>query len=159
LHFDAVSGRSNNITVFLDIQDSSGYPPSVLLRDTRNVVAAGPGCTRVDVHTVRCDKTTIGLGIVGQDIRLGDADDTFASSVWFGSQTTVDAGAGNDTVNGGPSENWITAGTGNDTVNGEAGYDSLIGGAGFDALDGGTDMDYCDVRPGGGTTVNCETGP
>jgi Ca2+-binding RTX toxin-like protein len=282
LHFDAVSGRNNSITVSLGTPGTVG-PSSLLLTDSSNPVAPGPGCTRLDLNTVRCD-TTAGLGFSGQLIGLGDGDDTFADSVGIPAvPAVVHAGAGDDTVNGGagndvvyedsdgldqdsftggagsdwvryvgvmhgvhislndvaddgrPGENdnvksdienisgtgnadtltgdsagnaifalhpddtgvsvdqltggvvinggggndaiwgtnWgspdrLSGDTGDDTVEGFAGDDLLSGGAGndylrggegFDALDGGTETDYCDVGPGGGTTVNCESGP
>jgi hypothetical protein len=159
LHFDAVSGRNNSITVSLGSQGPYEYPSSLLLKDTRNAVAAGSGCTGIDLNTVRCDMTTTSIGFLGQEIGLGDGDDTFASAVSLASDTRVDAGAGNDTVNGGAGRDFVDGFAGDDVLSGGAGDDVLRGGEGFDALDGGTETDFCDVGPDGGTTVNCEPGP
>src|SRR5215208_5844498 len=111
LQFDAVSGRNNSIAVSL------GDPlhwdlTALLLTDSRNPVTPGSGCTRVNDNTVQCSFTYSAL------IHLGDGNDTFASSATMFGDTVVDAGAGDDTVNGGPSRNEIDAGDGNDTVTG-----------------------------------------
>src|SRR5262249_8834929 len=54
--------------------------------------------------------------------------------------TSVDGGAGNDTVTAGAANTYdftLLGGAGNDTVTGGAGDDVITGGAGADALDGG----------------------
>jgi serralysin len=125
--FDAVTGRNNSITVSL-VTDGGFYPRDLLLTDSRNPVTPGTGCTRVNDNTVLCSADDFGYpndshGFINQDIRLGDGDDTFATSVYI--DTLVDAGVGNDTVNGGPANDDLHAGTGDDTVNGGAGFDEL----------------------------------
>ncbi len=49
----------------------------------------------------------------------------------------IDAGGGDDTINGFGGSDTIDGGTGHDSLMGNEGYDSLIGGAGNDTLDGG----------------------
>jgi Ca2+-binding RTX toxin-like protein len=134
LHFDAVSGMNNSITVSVGTQGLYGYPSSLLLSDAHHVVAAGSGCTRVTLNTVRCDQTTLSMGFSGQDIRLGDGNDTFASSAAGSGPlrvvfATVHAGAGDDTVNGGAGDDvFYEDSDGFD-------HDSFSGGAGTDAID------------------------
>ncbi len=103
LHFDAVNGRSNSITVALGTS-SSGYPTSLLLTDSRNPVTPGSGCTRVDDNTVRCSHDpSRSVGFLDQIIKLGDGDDSFVTTVALARDTVVHAGPGDDTLNGGPS--------------------------------------------------------
>ncbi len=138
LQFDAVNGRSNSITVSVGDQGTLGRPTSLLLRDSRNPVTPGSGCTRVDANTVRCSAGTI-FGFGDQLIRLGDGNDSYASSVAVAS--TVHAGAGNDTVSAGASTNEIDAGSGNDTVIGGAAQDVVHVGAGNDTVNSGAGDD------------------
>ena len=55
--------------------------------------------------------------------------------------TTLDGGAGNDTLTGGSGSDSLFGGIGNDTLSGGAGADVLDGGAGDDALTGGSGAD------------------
>ncbi len=120
LSFDAVGGRNNSITVALGAQGAWGRPSALLLTDARNPITPGPGCTRVDDNTVRCSTDgTTSIGFVQQVIRLGDGNDSYASSATLDG-TTIHAGAGDDTVNGSATldSTTIHAGAGDDTVNG-----------------------------------------
>jgi Ca2+-binding RTX toxin-like protein len=75
--------------------------------------------------------------LAGLDRSLLKADDLYA---YDGNDTInagagndrVDGGNGNDTVNGGSGDDELSGGTGNDTVNGGAGNDRLFGGLGDD---------------------------
>ncbi|HZH09794.1 MAG TPA: calcium-binding protein [Microvirga sp.] len=58
------------------------------------------------------------------------------------SGSAIDAGAGNDVVQGGLYSDYVTGNTGNDTINGYAGDDVLLGGAGHDAINGGDGNDH-----------------
>lgn len=53
----------------------------------------------------------------------------------------IDAGAGNDLVQGGLLSDYITGNTGSDTINGYAGDDVLLGGEGYDVINGGDGRD------------------
>ena len=129
LHFDAVSGRNNRVTVSLGAQGVGG-PKSLLVTDSNNLVTPGPGCVRVDDHTVRCSFDASSTNFFfRQLIRLGDGNDTFASSVALGGETVVHAGAGDDTVNGGPSEDVFFEDSD------ASDRDSFRGGAGRDWVD------------------------
>ncbi|MEO8057997.1 MAG: VCBS domain-containing protein [Burkholderiales bacterium] len=55
--------------------------------------------------------------------------------------STIDGGAGNDSITGSAGSDKLIGGAGNDTLSGGAGDDILIGGAGNDALTGGLGHD------------------
>jgi RTX calcium-binding nonapeptide repeat (4 copies) len=102
------------------------------VRDTGDDVVAGPGCTSVDAHTVRCD--AFGAAIT---IDSGDLNDVINAPTPLA--TTVHAGAGDDTV---------TTGSGADSLQGAIGNDKLTAGAGADRLDGNTGKDVLDGKSG-----------
>ncbi|MBN2971553.1 hypothetical protein JW805_05925 [Roseomonas aeriglobus] len=53
----------------------------------------------------------------------------------------INAGGGNDIVNGSANADFLVGGAGDDTLNGGAGADSLLGGAGNDVINGGAGVD------------------
>ena len=53
-------------------------------------------------------------------------------------------GVGDDTVDGGPVNDWMQMGGGNDTARGGSGNDNLLGGQGDDMLFGGDGNDILD---------------
>jgi Ca2+-binding RTX toxin-like protein len=107
------------------------------VRDTGDDVVAGPGCTSVDAHTVRCD--AFGAAIT---IDSGDLNDVINAPTPLA--TTVRAGAGDDTV---------TTGSGADSLQGAIGNDKLTAGAGGDRLDGNTGKDVLDGKSGRDTLL------
>ena len=70
------------------------------------------------------------------------------------SSSTIDAGAGDDSVTGSQGADSIIGGLGNDTLSGNGGNDSIDGGAGNDSIDGG----FGDDRLSGGTGADTLTG-
>lgn len=58
----------------------------------------------------------------------------------------VRSGSGNDTIIGGPADNYVYAGEGDDKLSGGAGSDVLQGEEGDDEIDGGDDEDICDAE-------------
>jgi len=70
-----------------------------------------------------------------------DGDNTIKITSTVGQATSIDAGAGNDTITGGAGNETIDAGAGSDKIDGGAGDDTLISGGGNDTLDGGNDSD------------------
>jgi Ca2+-binding RTX toxin-like protein len=141
LRFDAASGRANALTVSVGTQGDFGYPSSLLLTDAVNGVTPGPGCTTVDNNTVRCsfDPAT-SIGFSDQIIRLGDGNDSFATPAAL--PAVVHAGAGDDTVNGGPSNDVIYEDS--DALD----RDSFSGGAGRDWIR------YIDVMQAVNVSIN-----
>jgi Ca2+-binding RTX toxin-like protein len=55
--------------------------------------------------------------------------------------TYINAGAGNDAVNGAANGDFLVGGAGDDILDGRAGVDSILGGAGNDVIIGGADVD------------------
>ncbi len=62
--------------------------------------------------------------------------------------TTLDGGAGNDSILGGPGRDVIHGAAGDDTLEGLGGDDTLFGGGGNDSLRGGDANDYLNGGPG-----------
>ena len=81
---------------------------------------------------------------------LGSKDDTFTGPVGASAQLRVSAGAGLDTINGGPSSEALYGGPDNDTIHGGLGNDLIYGGMGDDHLFGeaGFDKFYEDTDDG-----------
>ena len=104
----------------IDIFDASGL--SIGITISKDGEEADFGSSSVDVDNVE--------SYVGTD---------FADDMDFGKHdgVTVDAGAGNDTVEGSEGNDILSGGSGADTLKGEDGDDTLEGGAGADSLYGG----------------------
>ncbi len=103
----------------------------------RGAGATAAGCTQASGDEVRCPLGTLTAATITTD----DLDDiVFVLNDDL--VVTVNAGAGNDDLRGGP---------GADALNGEAGDDTIRGGAGGDTLDGGTNTS---IATGGGDTVD-----
>jgi len=110
--------------------------------DASALTAAGTSSAPTFSMTTASTATTI-TGSAGIDILLGSL--TSASS--------VDGGAGNDTVTGGAAADTLLGGAGQDTIDGAAGNDSLLGGDGNDNITAGTGNDYVDGGVGNDTVV------
>ncbi|APZ93269.1 PKD domain-containing protein [Fuerstiella marisgermanici] len=82
---------------------------------------------------------------------LCDGDDHLTISGKVTLPTIIDAGAGNDHINGGGGSNILLGGDGDDRLNGGSGRDLLIGGMGVDRLVGGPGED---IMTGGVHTTN-----
>jgi Ca2+-binding RTX toxin-like protein len=91
------------------------------------------------------------LGGDGNDVVLANACvlKGCSNDRYIALASTLDGGAGDDTVTGGDANDKLTGGDGNDTLTGLAGDDVLNGGAGDDTLIGG---DGNDVLVGGSGT-------
>ncbi len=81
-------------------------------------------------------------------LQTGAGNDTInaAADTWG---TSIDAGAGNDTITGGSGNDTLNGGLGDDTIYGGAGNDIIDGGAGNDLIRGGAGADT--LTGGGGT--------
>ena len=71
LNVTAAAGRQNTVGVGL-----SGAVYKV--RDSGDMVAAGPGCVAVDLHTATC----AAAGLTRTSIDVGDLDDTVVKDAW-----------------------------------------------------------------------------
>jgi hypothetical protein len=110
-------------------------------------IVAGDGCFQEDSSLINCGQGGFGLTTT---VVLGGGDDTYDDRVartdW--PVADVDAGDGNDTVNGSYGNDLLRGGAGNDTLRGIAGNDQVDGGAGDDTIHGGADDDTIFGGPG-----------
>ncbi len=79
-------------------------------------------------------------GINGIDVNLGPQGDRFDASL-ISLPTTVNGGAGSDTIIGGGGADLLRGDDGTDSISGGNGQDSLTGGLGNDTLNGGNAID------------------
>ncbi|MFL5844366.1 MAG: calcium-binding protein [Solirubrobacteraceae bacterium] len=103
-------------------------------------IVAGEGCFQESDSLINCGQGGPGLKAT---VVLGAGDDTYDDRVartdW--PVVDVDAGEGNDTVNGSYGSDTLRGGPGNDILRGIAGDDQIDGGAGDDTIHGGADND------------------
>jgi len=83
----------------------------------------------------------IGPGYEIVRIEGTDGNDIINVTVDGAAISYVDAGSGNDIINGSDERDVIFGGTGDDTINGNAGDDWLNGGAGNDTINGNNGLD------------------
>ena len=88
------------------------------------------------------DNNSAGANPVG-DTLLGAANQA----------STINAGAGNDTVTGGTAADTISLGDGNDILNASAGNDTITGGAGNDTINAGVGNQNIDAGTGDDTVL------
>ena len=126
----------NNIGDFIMYEDLSG--PNIV---------AGAGCFQENPSLVNCGQGGFGLKAT---ITLGGGNDTYddrlARTDW--PVVDLDAGDGNDTINGSYGNDVLRGGAGNDTLRGIGGDDQIDGGPGDDTIHGGADNDTVVGGPG-----------
>ena len=110
-------------------------------------IVAGDGCFQENSSLINCGQGGVGLTAT---VVLGGGDDTYDDRVartdW--PVADLDAGDGNDTVNGSYGNDLLRGGAGNDTLRGIAGNDQIDGGPGDDTIHGGADDDTIFGGPG-----------
>jgi hypothetical protein len=139
---------------------------NVVVRDpTATVLTAGVGCAATgDAHAVTCAEGMPTITALALSVTLGDLADT--TVVNFTAATTINGGAGKDTISG--SDGGVDAIDGandEDTLNGRGGADSisdsiddgapnhLFGGAGDDVLFGSSGNDDLHGESGNDTLI------
>ncbi|WP_298843888.1 LamG-like jellyroll fold domain-containing protein [uncultured Roseobacter sp.] len=103
-----------------------------------------------------------------EQINLTPGDDVVTGAGLSGAAIAVNAGAGNDTIDGSDGNDRIAGGTGDDLLNGHDGDNTLLGGdgsdtlyagSGNDSLDGGAGDDFLYVEgTDGSSTIDGGTG-
>ena len=124
---------------------------SVIAGDGTDVISGGAGNDTL-YFGLGNDTVSGGDGNDLIDDRNGVLADVYASS--------LDGGAGDDTIFAGGGADTLIGGAGADSLSGEAGADQIAGGAGADTLLGGADADTISVASGDGadSIVGGETG-
>lgn len=139
--YTAGNGESNSV-VFSTTTEFGGV--NYDLRDQPAPINAIPPCFNGngDTHRLNCPLTNSGdpsnPTITLLKASLGDGNDTV--SILIPLATSIGAGSGTDTMNGGPVADELRGGPGVDTIKGNSGADTLFGDDKNDAPDGGNDV-------------------
>ena len=114
---------------------------------TGQSIVAGDGCYQESPSLINCG--TGGSGLTATVV-LGGGDDTYDDRVARTDRPVadLDAGDGNDTINGSYGADILRGGPGNDTLRGIAANDQIDGGPGDDTIHGGADDDLAIGGPG-----------
>jgi Ca2+-binding RTX toxin-like protein len=150
--------ESNNV-VFTTGGDQ--FSPTFLVQDAPAVdITPTPPCFNRDttqLNIMECPQDGGGTGqVVLFSASLGDGNDTITIQTGL-IPTSIGAGGGSDTMNGGPAADFLRGGQQNDTITGGGGNDQLVGddpgvaGGGNDSLDGGAGNDTEDGQDGADT--------
>ena len=130
-----VKGTVASDTISLSLSGSS----IVATRNGASMTFAATSVTSIEIYgDLGDDVITIGFGLVGCYVNAGAGNDTVQGG---DERDSITAGAGKDVVRGGPGDDKITGNQGPDQLFGEGGKDRLYGGDGDDMLDGGTHYD------------------
>lgn len=151
LHVTGTPGAGETFSVDPANDPSGSYAVSVGGSDT--ALAAGPGCTSDEMTG---QTTCVPAGVTRIVVDAGDGNDTVTIGLKIPAR--VNAGAGNDTVNGGEGGDRLVGGDGNDSLHGNSGNDSISGDRGVDFLDGGAGNDRLYARDKRAETVWCGSG-
>jgi Ca2+-binding RTX toxin-like protein len=121
LVYQGGAGEANVVSV-------TGGREEVRVGDRAAVIEAGPGCSRIDRHSVRCSEPEIGVQRVF--IATAGGADTVRSeldtlSAGFLGEVIVNSGRGDDLLVGGPGADRLYAGEGDDVLRGRGGDDRL----------------------------------
>jgi Ca2+-binding RTX toxin-like protein len=125
-----------------------------------NINAASPCFNGATQNVMQCPQDGNGSGAITLlSASLGDGNDTI--SIQTSLATSISAGGGADTMQGGPSTDNLRGGQGNDAIDGGGGNDTIIGDdptvpggsnpGGDDALSGGAGNDSIDGEAGNDT--------
>lgn len=149
---DTLAGGAGRDTLYggqgMDYLDYSGSNAAVSINLASGAAsgghATGDVLSGVDgIFGSAFDDTLIGFDNQGL---VGDV----YTNVFFGGAGNdyMDAGAGNDILNGDEGNDTVIAGAGDDIATGGEGNDAIYGGAGNDTADGGTGADLIDAGDG-----------
>jgi Ca2+-binding RTX toxin-like protein len=162
LVYQAAAGEANHVAVEM-IDDPATWQATWQVTETGAPLIAGPGCTSLDEHHASCTAPPGPFAARSVALTLGDLDDWASSAkscfliesdlgeIEAFCFTTIDGGAGSDTVIGNESR-WaekvvLSGGEGDDVLRG-VGDAALEGGPGADVLHGGIGDNTLDGGPG-----------
>jgi Ca2+-binding RTX toxin-like protein len=166
---DTINGGNGNDTIVLstgnDIVDGgAGFDKIVYQGDNgANTLGLAQAGNVITVSGMITGTTTV-TSVDEIDINGNGGDDTITMVATGGYVSTIDGGAGNDTIDatgstvgltllGGLGNDVLTGGSGDDVLDGGAGNDTLNGGAGNDTISGGDGNDTIAVD----TTTGIDT--
>nr|WP_321363987.1 Hint domain-containing protein [uncultured Celeribacter sp.] len=110
----------------------------------------------IDYGNNGTEQQSIHVSDINFDVIQTEYDDTIEAGA---GNDTIDAGLGDDVVYGGSGDDIIEGGVGNDTMYGETGDDTFIGGAGADTMYGDSGQDTIDYSNSSeGVNVDLGTG-
>jgi hypothetical protein len=117
LVYQAGAGEANRVSL-------TGTREEVGIRDRAAVIEPGPGCSRIDRHSVRCSEPE--FGVQGLYIATAGGADTVRSELDTRSasligQVIVDGGRGGDLLVGGAGTDSLYGGKGDDVLRGRGG--------------------------------------
>ncbi len=129
----------------VSIIDENGDPSFPLEADLNAIVITASGIfgNTINVTGVNASDFT---SLASLTVNAGAGNDTVEGSDDFGD--VLNGGTGNDKICGGGGDDKITGGGGNDTLEGDAGNDTIRGQAGDDLIDGGDNDDLLDGGAG-----------
>ncbi len=150
-----------------DIETFVGSDFDDNLRNSRNFVEVDLGAGDDSIVTRRIAVVMAGTGndhviaTYESEVHLGDGDDFVR--IWnpeggFSGISMVWGDAGDDTILGGPHEDWLYGGAGNDTMEGRGDHDTIVGGRGLDEILGGSGSDLILGGPGN-DNIGGDNGP
>src|SRR4051812_1538545 len=154
MDYTADPGESNQIV--FTVNDAG--EPTFEVRDAPGVnIAAQSPCFNFGANNVMdCPQDGNGSGAITLlTASLGDGNDTI--TLLANLPTSIGAGGGADTMNGGPAADFLRGGQQDDLVNGGGGADQIVGddpgtdGGGNDQLDGEGGNDSIDGQDGNDT--------
>ena len=120
LVYQGGAGEANRVSL-------TGTPKEVRFRDRAAVIEPGPGCSRIDRHSVRCSEPE--MGVQRLYIATAAGADTVRLELELGSlligQVIVDGGRGDDLLVGGAGTDLLYGGKGDDVLRGRNGDDQL----------------------------------
>ena len=135
--YDAATGEVNDLSV-------QGAGSSLVLTDPGAEITPGEGCTAITVHSVTCTSPSSDE-LSSVRASLDDEADRFTSQ---GPGFGVDAGPGDDMLEGGAGGGTLAGGDGDDILRGGTGLVWLDGGDGADELTGTEQNDHLTGGPG-----------
>ena len=94
-----------------------------------------------DYYAISTDSSTPVDGTSGNDVLVGDDNNTLETFNGLSGNDIIFGQDGNDSLNGGNGDDLLVGGGGDDTINGNADNDVLLGGPGADTMAGGTGAD------------------
>jgi hypothetical protein len=143
-----VGGTPGNDTI--DI----GQAGAAVIFNVNGAISSLTGAARIEVDALGGhDTVTLHDLTVPVTVDAGPGNDVVNGAAVIAADLLILGGSGDDQLTGGSGDDWIEGGPGNDFLRGGPGDDVLIGGDGNDKLAGGAGVDLLDGGGGNDTAV------